>query len=246
MSSMESEIRKRLGGQLPPQSTFGGVRMLLYCNVHKGVWYQDGPHAYLDLTGERIGKLAAELGADLDHLPNATCRRCGVLGGPGEINLDGYATPSGKLYGVGISWETMSDAGKPIHLLVTTHNIATMQSLTRSGRMPRSGVITDFATCRAWLAWMQKLPYPSSGYHKITPHDSEEMAHMNRPGFGVDDSMVWQGGLWEVNCPPLGGRSMMNAALALPPDEELQLSNLLIILRTLCKTISEGRIAGEE
>lgn len=236
-----ARVRAAIGGQRAPASEHGGRRLLYRCPQCGRAWYAEGPIAHLDMTGERLDALAAELGADLGRLPYATCRICDATQGIGELNIDEYAP--GRAYG--LSFEGVEPAGA--HLLLSCLSLAWGEQLRTRGRRPHAGIVTDYAQARAWLAWVRTMPAPLE-YAPITPEGSAEMAQTNRPGHGAPGTEGWQwrGALWRAKCPPLGGAVVINLAQGMPPaPEPFSLGLCVELARLLAGIMLAGRIAGE-
>ena len=232
----QARIRAMMGGQTAPASAHGGVRLLYRCPMCGRAWLMDGAQERLRLDESELGQLAQELGADLGALAYATCRLCGGVHGIGEINLDEY----GRGLGYGLSWEGSEPTRA--HLL----GVAIRLDHLRRSPGASAGVVTDFSTCRAWLAWLARLDAPAM-YHPIDAADSAAMATTNRPGFGAPgtDDWQWRGAIWQASVPALGGRRYISLAQAMPAGETFSQAAMFAIWRAIARLVQAGHIAGE-
>lgn len=239
-ATYQARVAHVLGGQ-QPQLGPHGVRALFRCNVCAKPWLQDPAalhRARLFLTEDEVCRLVAELGADLGTLPYATCRACAALRAIGELGIDEY----GQGRGYGISWEGTEPPGG--HLLATVLGEAWLAHLR--GQPPQSSVVTEFPRARALFGWLQTLAVPAQ-YWSMNPADSQAIAAENRPGHDAPgtDGWVWRGAFWRAECPPLGGRVLVNLAQALPPDDPYRLAASVALLRVLALHLLAGGLAGE-
>jgi hypothetical protein len=205
-----------LGGQRAPLATDGiGTQVLYQCRVCRRTWLQDGKSTILDLPAEQVQRFAQELSADLEHLPAATCRICLWRTGGGSVEIDEYDRGEG----FGFCWEIP-------HLLVSPlviHAIsAILSEKGASNPESRPDVLTQKGKLRAVLRAVKEahLPSPIQALPLVC---GQLQATSLRPGFGQagTDHWQWQGWLFPLACPPLGGHSIVTLMLALPPTERV-------------------------
>jgi hypothetical protein len=210
-------------GQRGPQATSGPGRQILYrCSACGQPWLQDGAQVYLRLEPAQLDRVVAHLEAKLGQLPQATCRLCSFRGGLGSFEIDEYG--KGQI-GYGINWEAAEPVGA--HLQAT---ILAEAALRRSPVPPAPDVITRPHLARAVLTWLSRAErWPC--IHLLDRQEQRMMAQGNPPGHGMSgtERWVWKGALFQQVCPPLRGTALTVLAIALPPEEPLEVDSLVTL-----------------
>lgn len=227
-----------LGGQSAPPSMLGhGRRVLFVCPQCHQPWLMDGKTVRLRLAEQDLAALAGELHADITDLPACTCRLCALHSGTGIFEIDEY--DAGEAYG--FNWEGHEPTGA--HLLAVVNSLRWM---AQPHHLPVPDVVLNPRRCRAVLHWLSSTRrFPSIGL--LSAQDSADIAPGNPPGHGASGTERWQwkGAIFQLHCPPLDDEVMMILAMALPPQESLDVAILVETWKLLADLAAQGRIAGE-
>lgn len=227
-----------LGGQTAPRSPHGmGRRVLYQCNRCHNIWLQDGTQTQQVVGEDEVRAVAELLSADPSHLPEATCRSCVLALGKGVVEIDQYG---GGGEGFGFNWEC-----EPLH----AHFFATIASLAWLKTSPDliPDVVSSPSKVRALLHWLsESTAFPH--VHTISQDDSQWYAIGNPPGFGMPSTRhwLWKGAIFRMSCPPFAGHASVTLAVAMPPEEPVDIPLLIGTWQALALQIVAGGIAGEK
>jgi hypothetical protein len=223
----EERLRALFGQRLSPASGGPGTRILYRCPDCGRPWLLDGAQILLRLEDQQIRQQAFELGADLAHLPTSTCRLCLFRHGLGSFEVDEYGSEG--CIGYGINWEAAEPVGAHLQASILAEN-----ALSRSPTSPQSHLVSNPRRARAVLTWLSE-------------DEQALMAQVVPPGHGMSGTQGWQwkGAMFRQLCPPLGGIALTMLAIALPPQEPLDLPSLVALWQTMASLALDGRFTGE-
>lgn len=237
---MDFEERLRsldlLGGQRAPLASDGvGVRLLHRCDNCQRIWLQDGKSAILDLQAEQIQRFAQELSANLDCLPHTMCRMCLWRKGGGSISIDEYDRGEG----FGLCWEIPS----PLVIHATSAILSPEGALALESR---PDVLTQKEKLCAVLRSIKEAHPPDNMWFLDQAFIRMQAAEF-RPGFGQTgtEHWQWQGWYFTLDCPPLGGSSLVTLMLALPPGETVSPNGAFRTWQSLIELTLLSGIPGE-
>ncbi len=200
-----------LKGQSAPLASQGvGVRALYRCPVCQCIWLQDGP-AVLEVQAEQLARLAEELSANLEQLPEAGCRRCLWQRGGGAVSIDEYDAGEG----FGLCWELP----RPV-VIHATSAILSARGVANPQSQP--DVLTRPDKLRAVLRAVRDATVPREML-ALPEVFCELQARETRPGFGQPGTSqwCWRGWAFALPCPPLAGQGYVTLLVALPRSERL-------------------------
>ncbi len=211
--NFEEQIRSFafLRGQSAPQASHGvGVRALYRCPVCQCIWLQDGP-SVLEVQAGQLARLAEEMAANLEHLPEAGCRRCLWQHGGGAVSIDEYDAGEG----FGLCWELP-------HPVVIHATSAILSARGVANQQSPPDVLTRPETLRAVLRVLQDA-IPPREIQALPDLFCQLQASQARPGFGQPgtEQWCWRGWACALPCPPLAGQASVVVMLALPRTEQL-------------------------
>ena len=230
----------RPGDQKTPRASDGvGIKRLNRCPACQRIWLQDGPNSALELSPDRLQTLAHELQADLNHLPQATCRLCLYRAGYGATEIDEY----GQGKGFGFSWEYVQP--EPLHAMLTILSLPWLQRQHQAAILPN--VVTHPQTMRAVLSWFVELLPPS----RVVPLPGEMLtllAQRNSPGCHQPGTQGWTWKGWQclVNCPPLHGPAQLVAVIAGPARDKPSFAEVFPVWQALAHVTLLGAVAEEQ
>lgn len=194
----------------------------------------EGETARLHLKEDEARTWASRLHADVEMLPPTLCRNCAARFLGGELATDEYRTIPDGIYGYGFSWEGINPAA---HLVVTVQHQQKAVHAFLLGQN-HSQVPTNWALARLVRAWLAAEPAILAA-HPFTPAQIRTVTQERRAGASAPgtEHWVWDGGIFEAWCPPLGGAAAIVVSQAGPPGQRFVLSSALAEWRELIQQV---------
>jgi hypothetical protein len=177
--------------------------------------------------------------ADSKHLPQADCLRCRVRAGQSRISFDEYVQGQA---GYSITWQATKPAQAHLFASVISEAMlyaAPLPPAPHEVKHPRLAY-----EILSWLTSEQRWPCL-----RFLEGEEQQMVALDQvPGDGMSgtEGWLWQGAIFQQQCPPLRGTALTTLAIALPPDEPLAVRSLVRFWQDLATLALESAVFDKQ